>query len=59
MYEHTEYKGKKILVLKRDSEDPYPFSFGKLKAKLIVENIDIIRKFANEGEGGEDSTTKK
>ena len=26
----------------------WPFSFGKMKAKLIVENFDEIKKFAEE-----------
>ena len=50
MYEYTEYKGNKILVLKRSEEDAYLFSFGKAKAKLIVEHIEEIKKFAKETE---------
>jgi len=46
--ERTEFKGNKILVLKRDENDKYPFSFGKGKAKLIVENIEEIKKFVEE-----------
>jgi len=46
--ERTEFKGNKILVLKRDENDKYPFSFGKSKAKLIVENIDAIKQFVEE-----------
>lgn len=46
--EYTEFKGNKILVLKRTSDDRYPFSFGKSKAKLILENLEEIKKFASE-----------
>jgi len=46
--EYTEYKGNKIIVLKRDENDRYPFSFGKGKARLIVENFEAIKKFAEE-----------
>ena len=46
--EFTEFKGNKIIQLKRNDEDAYPFSFGKTKAKLIVENFDEIKKFAEE-----------
>ncbi len=46
--ERSEYKGKPMLVLKRDEEDKYPFSFGMSKAKLIVENIEEIKKFVSE-----------
>lgn len=48
MYEYTTYKGSKVLVLKKGADDPYPFSFGKAKAKLIVEHLEIIKKFAAE-----------
>ena len=48
--EHKEFKGNKILVLKRDENDNFPFSFGKGKAKLIVESIDEIKKFVEENQ---------
>jgi len=46
--EYGEYKGNKLLILKRDENDKFPFSFGKGKARLIVENMDAIKKFAEE-----------
>ena len=46
--EYSEFKGNKLIVLKRTAEDRFPFSFGKAKAKLIVENIEAIKKFAEE-----------
>lgn len=48
MIERSEFKGKPILILKRDEEDKYPFSFGLSKARLILENIDEIKKFVEE-----------
>ena len=48
--EMGEFKGNKVIILKRNEEDKYPFSFGKAKAKLIVENLEAIKKFA-ESEG--------
>lgn len=48
MIERSEYKGSKILVLKRNQDDKFPFSFGLAKAKLILENMDEIKKFVNE-----------
>lgn len=48
MIEKSEYKGKPIIVIKRNEEDKYPFSFGVSKAKLILENIDEIKKFVEE-----------
>ena len=48
MVEITEFKGKPVLVLKRDENDKYPFSFGMSKAKLILENLEEIKKFVAE-----------
>lgn len=48
MIEYGEFKGNKLIVLKRTADDKYPFSFGKAKAKLIIENFDEIKKFAEE-----------
>lgn len=46
--EYNEFKGNKMIILKRDDKDNFPFQFGKGKAKLIVENFDVIKKFAEE-----------
>ena len=48
--EYTEFKGNKIikLISENDTEGNWPFSFGKTKAKLIVENFEAIKKFAEE-----------
>jgi len=48
--ERTEFKGKPVLILKRNEEDKYPFSFGVSKAKLILENVDAIKKFVEESQ---------
>jgi len=48
MVEFGEYKGNKLIILKRDENDKFPFSFGKGKARLIVENFEAIKKFAEE-----------
>ena len=50
MVERTEYKGKPILVLKRAEDDKFPFSFGASKARLILENLEEIKKFVAENE---------
>lgn len=46
--EFGEFKGNKMIKLLSDSdaEGKWPFSFGKTKAKLIVENYEEIKKFA-------------
>jgi len=44
--EYSEFKGNKLIVLKRSEDDKFPFSFGK--ARLIVENFDAIKEFAAE-----------
>ena len=46
--EFDEFKGNKMIVLKRNEEDRYPFKFGKNKAKLLIENYDAVKKFAEE-----------
>jgi len=46
--EYDEYKGNKLIVLKRDENDRYAFKFGKSKAKLIVENFDAIKEFSEQ-----------
>ncbi len=43
--EYKEFKGNKIISLRRDENDKFGFSFGKSKAKLIVENFEAIKKF--------------
>lgn len=48
MIERTEFKGKPVLILKRSEEDKYPFSFGLSKARLVLENIEEIKKFVEE-----------
>lgn len=46
--EYGEFKGNKLIILKRTEDDRFPFQFGKAKAKLIVEHFDDIKKFAEE-----------
>lgn len=48
MVEKSEYKGKPVLILRRDENDKYPFSFGLTKARLILENLEEIKKFVAE-----------
>lgn len=49
--ERSEFKGRPMLVIKKSEDDKYPFSFGMAKAKLILENLDEIKKFVAENEG--------
>lgn len=48
--EKTEYKGQPVLILKRNENDRYPFSFGMSKARLILEAIEEIKKFVQEND---------
>ena len=41
----SEYKGNPMIVLSQGEEDKFPFKFGVKKAKLILENIEEIKKF--------------
>lgn len=50
--ERGEFKGKPLIILKRNAEDKYPFSFGVSKAKLILDNLDEIKKFVEENGQG-------
>lgn len=46
----SEYKGNPMLVIKNSEEDKFPFQFGLKKARLIVENIEEIKKFVEKHE---------
>lgn len=48
MVERSEFKGKPVLILKRNEDDKYPFSFGLGKARLILENIEEIKRFVED-----------
>lgn len=48
LVEQSEYKGNAMLVLKRDVNDQYPFSFGVKKAMLILECLGDIRAFVDQ-----------
>jgi hypothetical protein len=50
MVERSEYNGKPIIVIKRNENDKFPFSFGVSKARLILENLEEIKKFVQENE---------
>ncbi len=41
--EESEYKGNPMIVLRRSSEDRYPFQFGLSKAKLILDSIEELK----------------
>lgn len=43
--EESEFKGNPMIVIKNDEEDKYPFQFGVKKAKLVIENIEEVKKF--------------
>ncbi|MDR0675597.1 MAG: hypothetical protein LBF97_00960 [Elusimicrobiota bacterium] len=50
MTQIDEYKGNKVLTIKRDENDKYTFSFGVQKAKLIIENLEDIKNFIAEND---------
>ncbi len=41
----SEFKGNKMIVIKATEDDQYPFQFGVKKAKMVLENLDEIKKF--------------
>ena len=48
VFEIGDYKGNKLVVLKRNEDDNFPFRFGYSKAMLILEHIDDIKKFVKD-----------
>jgi len=48
--ERSEFKGKPVLIIRRDENDKYPFTFGLSKARLILENLEEIKRFVEENE---------
>ena len=48
MVERSEYKGKPVLIMRRSEDDKYPFSFGLSKARLILENLEEIKRFVED-----------
>jgi hypothetical protein len=48
--EFGEFKGNKMIILKRNAEDKFPFQFGVNKAALILEHVEDIRKFIAENQ---------
>jgi len=53
MVERSEFKGKPVIIIKRDENDKYPFTFGMSKARLILENLEEIKRFVEDNDGGE------
>ena len=48
MIKRGEYQGKPVISLMRKEDDKFPFSFGLNKAKMILENLEEIKKFVEE-----------
>lgn len=46
----SEFKGNPMIVIKNDQDDKFPFQFGVKKAKLILENIEDIKKFVEKND---------
>ncbi len=45
MFTIGEFKGNAVISLKANEEDRFGLTFGLTKAKLILDNVDNIRKF--------------
>ena len=41
-----DYKGMPTITLRWKKDDRFPFTFGKVKARLIIANLEEIKKFA-------------
>jgi len=55
MVERSEYKGKPVLIIRRSEDDKYPFAFGLGKARMILENLEEIKKFVEDNSKDEDA----
>jgi hypothetical protein len=51
MIERTLFKDKPILVITDDEKKYRRISIGTFKAKLILKNLEEIKKFVDENEG--------
>jgi hypothetical protein len=54
MVERSEFKGKPVLIIRRSEDDKYPFTFGMSKAKLILENLEEIKRFVEDNDKAAD-----
>lgn len=52
--EESEYRNSPVLVIKKDDDDKYPFSFGLAKARLILAHYDDIKAFVEKHEEPQD-----
>ena len=48
MVERSEFKGKPVLIMRRSEDDKYPFTLGMSKARLILENLEEIKRFVED-----------
>lgn len=46
----ADFKGHPMLVIKNSEDDKFPFQFGVKKAKLVLENIEAIKKFVEKND---------
>ena len=52
MIKRGEYQGKAVISLMKMDNDKFPFTFGAAKAKLILANLEEIKKFVEDSEAG-------
>jgi hypothetical protein len=53
MVERSEFKGKPVLIIRRTEDDKYPFTFGMSKARLILENLEEVKRFVEDNSKAE------
>jgi hypothetical protein len=41
------YKGRPTFAINKNKNSPYPFSFGLLKARLLVKHMDALKNFVD------------
>lgn len=54
LVEFSKFKGRPVISLRKTPEDRYPFTFGLGKARMIVDNYEVIEDFVNKHSGEKD-----
>ncbi len=50
LIDYSDFKGSPMIVLRRNTEDRFPFQFGLQKGRLLVDGIDQIRAWVEREE---------
>jgi len=57
--ERGEFKGNKMIILKKVDDDKYPIQFGYNKAQTIVDHMEEIKQFVSDSKAEYEAKKKK